>query len=34
MIPYTNDEEAAAGTKNSLLKLVWRLCKFFVLDEG
>ena len=34
VIPYTNDEQAEAATKNSHLKLMFRLVKFLVLDEG
>lgn len=33
LIPYINDEEANAATKDSYLKLVFRLVKFQVLDE-
>ncbi|GBE89890.1 Topoisomerase 1-associated factor 1 [Sparassis crispa] len=34
MIPYVSDEEANAATKDPHLKLVFRLVKFFVLDEN
>ncbi|KAF8622394.1 hypothetical protein AX15_007047 [Amanita polypyramis BW_CC] len=33
-IPYVNDERAQAASKNSQLKLLFRLCKFFVRDDG
>lgn len=34
MIPYISDEQAEAATKNAQLKLMFRLVKFFILDEG
>jgi replication fork protection complex subunit Tof1/Swi1 len=34
VIPYVNDEQAEAATKNPQLKLIFRLLKFTVLDEG
>ncbi|KAG6856013.1 hypothetical protein H0H87_008415 [Tephrocybe sp. NHM501043] len=34
LIPYLSDEQADAATKNAHLKLLFRLCKFFILDEG
>ncbi|KAG8868501.1 Topoisomerase 1-associated factor 1, partial [Tulasnella sp. 331] len=33
MIPYVNQEKANAATKDPNLKLVFRLCYFFVTDE-
>ncbi|KAG8990291.1 Topoisomerase 1-associated factor 1 [Tulasnella sp. JGI-2019a] len=33
MIPYVNQEKADAATKDANLKLVFRLCHFFVTDE-
>ena len=33
VIPYLNDEHADAATKNSRLKLLFRLAKFLVLEE-
>ncbi|KAF9001196.1 timeless protein-domain-containing protein [Cyathus striatus] len=33
LIPYLDDEHAEAATKNPRLKLLFRLCKFSVLDE-
>ncbi|KAG6810302.1 hypothetical protein H0H92_012503 [Tricholoma furcatifolium] len=33
LIPYLSDEQADAATKNPHLKLLFRLCKFFILDE-
>ncbi|KAF9266348.1 timeless-domain-containing protein [Marasmius fiardii PR-910] len=33
MIPYTSDEQAEAATKDPHLKLLFRLSKFFILDE-
>ncbi|KAJ8086932.1 Topoisomerase 1-associated factor 1 [Marasmius tenuissimus] len=33
LIPYTSDEHAEAATKNSHLKLLFRLSKFSILDE-
>jgi replication fork protection complex subunit Tof1/Swi1 len=34
VIPYLSDEQADAATKNPHLKLLFRLAKFFILDEG
>ena len=34
VIPYVSDEHADAATKNSELKLVFRLLNFAVLDDG
>ncbi|KAH8112797.1 timeless-domain-containing protein [Phellopilus nigrolimitatus] len=34
LIPYISDEQADAATKNPHLKLVFRLAKFFILDEN
>jgi hypothetical protein len=34
VIPYVTDEQADAVTKNPQLKLLFRLCKFYILDEG
>ena len=34
MIPYTSDERADAATKNPNLKLLFRLSKFYILDDG
>ncbi len=34
VIPYVTDEKADAATKNPQLKLLFRLCKFYILDEG
>lgn len=34
VIPYTSDEQADAATKNPNLKLLFRLSKFYILDEG
>ncbi|KAF4603011.1 Topoisomerase 1-associated factor 1 [Pleurotus pulmonarius] len=33
MVPYTSDEQATAATKNANLKLLFRLAKFFMVDE-
>ncbi|RDB17381.1 Topoisomerase 1-associated factor 1 [Hypsizygus marmoreus] len=33
LIPYLSDEQADAATKNPQLKLLFRLSKFFILDE-
>ncbi|KAG1737798.1 timeless protein-domain-containing protein [Suillus lakei] len=33
LIPYISDEHAEAATKNSILKLVFRLLKFTIYDE-
>ncbi|KAF8237621.1 timeless-domain-containing protein [Tricholoma matsutake] len=33
LIPYLSDEQADAATKNPQLKLLFRLAKFFILDE-
>ncbi|KII91841.1 hypothetical protein PLICRDRAFT_38697 [Plicaturopsis crispa FD-325 SS-3] len=33
LIPYISDEQADAATKNAQLKLVFRLVKFYILDE-
>ncbi|KIK62957.1 hypothetical protein GYMLUDRAFT_41245 [Collybiopsis luxurians FD-317 M1] len=33
LIPYVSDEHAEAATKNSQLKLLFRLCKCYILDE-
>jgi replication fork protection complex subunit Tof1/Swi1 len=33
-IPYVNDEHANAATKNPELKLLFRLCRFDIVDEG
>ncbi|KAJ3507590.1 hypothetical protein NLJ89_g6215 [Agrocybe chaxingu] len=33
LIPYETDEQAEAATKNPNLKLLFRLSKFFILDE-
>lgn len=34
VIPYVNDEEANAATKDPHLKLLFRLVKFCVRDPG
>ena len=34
VIPYVTDEQADAVTKNPQLKLLFRLCKFYILDDG
>ncbi len=34
VIPYLSDEHADAATKNSHLKLVFRLTKFYILDDS
>lgn len=34
MIPYVNDEQADAATKNPKLKLLFRLLNFAVLSQG
>jgi len=34
VIPYTSEEQADAATKNPNLKLLFRLSKFYILDEG
>ncbi|KAG7097306.1 hypothetical protein E1B28_004668 [Marasmius oreades] len=34
LIPYTSDEHAEAATKNPHLKLLFRLSRFFILDEN
>ena len=34
VIPYLDDEQAIAATKNPQLKLLFRLCKFAILDKG
>lgn len=34
VIPYLDDEYAEAATKNPQLKLLFRLCKFVIMDEG
>ena len=34
VIPYISDEQADAATKNPHMKLVFRLVKFKVLDDG
>lgn len=34
VIPYTSDEQADAATKNPNLKLLFRLSKFYILDDG
>ncbi|KAF9531181.1 timeless protein-domain-containing protein [Crepidotus variabilis] len=33
LVPYVSDEQADAATKNVHMKLLFRLCKFFILDE-
>ncbi|KAG6918286.1 hypothetical protein DXG01_015378 [Tephrocybe rancida] len=33
LIPYLSDEQADAASKHPHLKLLFRLCKFFILDE-
>ncbi|KAF9452119.1 hypothetical protein P691DRAFT_772581 [Macrolepiota fuliginosa MF-IS2] len=33
LIPYVDDEHADAATKNPQLKLLFRLCKFAIMDE-
>ncbi|KAF9556074.1 timeless-domain-containing protein [Agrocybe pediades] len=33
VIPYTSDEQASAATKNPNLKLLFRLCKCYILDQ-
>ncbi|KAF8961410.1 timeless protein-domain-containing protein [Flammula alnicola] len=33
LIPYMDDEQADAATKNSNLKLLFRLSKFYILDQ-
>ncbi|KXN83811.1 Topoisomerase 1-associated factor 1 [Leucoagaricus sp. SymC.cos] len=33
VIPYLNNEHAQAATKNPQLKLLFRLCKFAIMDE-
>lgn len=33
VIPYLDDNQANAATKNAHLKLLFRLCKFNVQDE-
>ncbi|KAF5372553.1 hypothetical protein D9758_005156 [Tetrapyrgos nigripes] len=33
LIPYIDDEQAKAATKNPQLKLLFRLSKFYILDE-
>ncbi|KDR76874.1 hypothetical protein GALMADRAFT_245966 [Galerina marginata CBS 339.88] len=33
LIPYTSDEQADAATKNANLKLLFRLSKFYILDQ-
>lgn len=34
VIPYVTDEQAIAATKDPQLKLLFRLIKFQILDEG
>jgi hypothetical protein len=34
VIPYLSDEHADAATKNPHLKLLFRLAKFYIQDEG
>ncbi|KAF9495210.1 timeless-domain-containing protein [Pleurotus eryngii] len=34
MVPYTSDEQATAATKNANLKLLFRLAKFYMVDEA
>lgn len=34
VVPYTDDEQANAATKNPNLKLLFRLSKFLILDDG
>jgi len=34
VIPYISDEHAEAATKNSILKLMFRLLKFTVYDDS
>ena len=34
VIPYINDEQANAATKDPHLKLLFRLVNFFIRDEG
>lgn len=34
VVPYTSDEQATAATKNANLKLLFRLAKFYMVDEG
>jgi len=34
VVPYLNNEQADAATKNVHLKLLFRLCKFVVRNEG
>ena len=34
VIPYVSEEQADAATKNANLKLMFRLSKFYILDEG
>lgn len=34
VVPYTSDEQATAATKNANLKLLFRLSKFYMADEG
>lgn len=34
VIPYISEDQAEAATKNPNLKLLFRLSKFYILDEG
>jgi replication fork protection complex subunit Tof1/Swi1 len=34
VIPYISEDQADAATKNPNLKLLFRLSKFYILDEG
>lgn len=34
VIPYLDNEQAIAATKNPQLKLLFQLCKFAILDKG